>query len=987
MTTRRDGGVNLPSWNTVVEPNQDIVSGQLSMDTYAVNLGKVVQGDTAMPFVYRDPRAFFEATYLTTQLQSILFDVLSVLVGRSGDRVLQLRTPFGGGKTHTLLSLYHITKSRADVRDIPGLENLPDPGTVNVAVFSGGETGAIDTSRTLRPKTLWGEIALQLAGPEGYNSIYEQDKQMVAPGGTVISQLLGDKPALILLDEVLSFVENAKAVGVGESNLGSQTIIFLQRLTEAVAASPRAALVYSLQDSREEAGGNEELLRILGKIVERVNINREPVSGDEVLRVVQRRLFSKLGDDVQHQIVANVYADSYKNYLLAGGTTPTEAEYQREQLRNRILSSYPFHPALLDLMSQRWNSLPSYQRTRGALRFLATVVYALWRESTPTSLIGPGDVPLTDEQVRTTFLGQVGERAQYDAVIDADILGPQAGVRSVDERLARETPRLRVYAPGKRLATAALLYSFDGRPHEIRGVFENELLGVCLVPNGLDRNVLQTTFHDLNDKLLYLHQRERRYRFETQPNLNKIIMDENQRRTAEEIDVRLRSEFGSAIQGKPELLSGKRVTQDRDAIVWPNDTEAVRDRINEFQIVYLSPKWLDEYVSSVAQERGMRLYIDQYGDRPRSYHNGLALAVPNRRMVEEALNAVRLVLTLELLQSQVKQFQITPQQEADLIDRKNRAEGELKGAFSHMYPMVYTPQKSEQTNQVYKFDQLDVLSNSPNPTAPVHTRIKDALRGRVVFETVQPSKIATLTRLNDQTSLERQYFSVSDLVAGFFSYYDWTHIWNENVVRQAIVQGIKNRTFAYVANARKDNQGNLTLNNPAAVSIQFGKDVSADELDMGEGAYLLSALYAMELLKPPALLSMPPVTEPTAQTTPITVPANNVPEQEKPRYTSPSGTAGIVNEQPFSSSVPPTPVSAGQDGQRYRLHMKVNAQQFFDVMQALERLSGRSVEMDIVVTAVANPGQAFTWNALHNLVVEPMVEGSDVDVLEERVEE
>src|SRR5438132_7962952 len=132
------------------------------------------------------------------------------------------------------------------------------------------------------------------------------------------------------------------------------------------------------------------------------------------------------------------------------------------------------------------------------------------------------------------------------------------------------------------LATAALLYSFGGSSQLDLGVFENELLSACLCP-GLDRNILQTALHDLNERLLYLHRRELRYRFETQPNLNKMIVDENQRRSSEEIEVRLRQECGKAIGNE------------RGAVVWPNDTHEVRDRLPEFQVVYLSPLWLDAH--------------------------------------------------------------------------------------------------------------------------------------------------------------------------------------------------------------------------------------------------------------------------------------------------------------------------------------------------------------------------------------------------------
>ena len=264
---------------------------------------------------------------------------------------------------------------------------------------------------TTHRRTLWGELAWQIGGPEGYGQVAEQDRLGVAPGGDVLARLIGDAPTLLLLDEVLLYVENAMGVVVGELTLGRQTITFLQRLTEVVAASPRAVMVYSLQASEQEAGGNLELLGILGKLVQRLNAIREPVSGDEVLRVVQRRLFANLGDENHHQQVASAYAEVYRGFLMAGGVSAQAAQQQAEQLRSRIAQSYPFHPALIDLMRERWGSLPSYQRTRGALQFLATAIHALWAGNVQTQpLLGPGDIPLADGQVRATFLAQVGEQ-------------------------------------------------------------------------------------------------------------------------------------------------------------------------------------------------------------------------------------------------------------------------------------------------------------------------------------------------------------------------------------------------------------------------------------------------------------------------------------------------------------------------------------------------------------------------------------------------
>ena len=383
----------------------------------------------------------------------------------------------------------------------------------------------------------------------------------------------------------------------------------------------------------------------------------------------------------------------------------------------------------------------------------------------------------------------------------------------------------------------------------------------------------------------------------------------------------------------------------------------------------------------------MQHYIEQYGNSPRRYRNGLALAIPDRRMVEAARNAVRLILTLELVQSQSTQRQLSPQQEAELAERKRNAENELKGAISQLYPVVYTPQNSEQVGQTYVLDALTVQSYSSAPQ--LHTRIKEALRNRVIWDSVQPSKIAAQVQLNELQPLEQQYYAVTALVSCFFSYYSFAHIWDEKVVRQAIVVGIKNRTFAYAANARKDEQGNLHFGGPVATSIQLGKDVPAHEIDMGEGAFLLSTAYATKLLTPPA----PPKVEQPVSIPTITT--GTQPGQQSPPVYSPPGNGEggikiVVNEPlaPEVSTAPPTkPVAPGRGGQRYHLRFSCKPSDFYEVMKALEKLNERAMSMNIAVIAAAKPSEAFVANTMHNLVVEPMIEESEVFVEQELVEE
>ena len=284
--------------------------------------------------------------------------------------------------------------------------------------------------------------------------------------------------------------------------------------------------------------------------------------------------------------------------------------------------------------------------------------------------------------------------------------------------------------------------------------------------------------------------------------------------------------------------------------------------------------------------------------------------------------------------------------------------------------------------QNYTFDKLQVQSYSQAPQ--VHTRVKEALRNRVVWDSVQPSRLVKLTQLNELQPLEKQYYPVVALVSCFFSYYNFTHIWDEKVIRQAIMVGVKNRTFAYVANAHKDNHENLVLGGPAATSVYFGKDIPMHEIDMGEGAFLLSAAYTQQLLAPPAPAKIEPPTPPDTST------IHDGPQIYSGTPTQTGGASRHVAPPPLIPLLPlPTtqPVAPGQGGQHYRLRLQAKSEDVFEVMKALRNLGDLIESMQIAIVATARPGQPFIPNKVHNLVVEPMTEESNVQVLEEQVEE
>ena len=369
------------SWLEVVALHPDVLAENFSEDIFALDLGPLADKLPSVPAVYRDPEHFFKTSYLTAGLKSLLNDVLLRLSGGEGSRVLKLITPFGGGKSHTLAALWHAAKNRAALDVIPEAAGLPKPPKpVNVAVFDGAFFDALKGKSAPNSKvhanTMWGWIALSLHGEKGYERFKSHDQARVAPGGDEILALLEAGPNLILLDEVLQYLISAGGIKIEQTTLRDETLTFLQRLTNTVTNTKNTALVFTLQSSKRESLDYVNLLQTVDHLAARKDQRREPVEGAEIPRVIQRRLLAKVPSATDAAPAAQAYQEIVTQMRRAHAQTAAEKQQAEEEgiaLRDRIRSAYPFHPALVDLMRERWAAIPDFQRTRGALRFLPPV--------------------------------------------------------------------------------------------------------------------------------------------------------------------------------------------------------------------------------------------------------------------------------------------------------------------------------------------------------------------------------------------------------------------------------------------------------------------------------------------------------------------------------------------------------------------------------------------------------------------------------------
>ncbi|MEW6248036.1 MAG: DUF499 domain-containing protein [Nitrospirota bacterium] len=958
----------LRPWTDLVKLHPDVEGGALTEAVFAIDLGAIAAGDPNVPVVNRDPEAFFRATYLTADLQKLLEEVLASLAGKSGyNRVLKLRTPFGGGKSHTLASLLHAARKPEVLDGVPEAKGFATPKNVAVAVFDGEKFDArngkeLDGGRTIR--TMWGWIAWQIDPERAFPIVADHDQDRVAPGGDVIRDLLskgaGGRPVLLLLDEVLKYMERAAAVSVLDSTLQRQAKDFFQNLTVEVAGSTNAALVYSLTWSAREALGNVALLAEIDKLAARVDQLREPVTGDEILPILQRRLLGAPPDPIVATEVATAYQDVVTGMKRAYAETPADRQQAEEEgrlLRDRMRAAYPFHPALIDVMRERWTAVDAFQRTRGALRFLASCMHSLKAHGGAQPLLGPGDVPLKDVDVRVKMLKELGVQNDYDPVITADIEGPNARAKRIDERMARETPALASVKPATRLATAILLYSFGGLRREGAGdsetlppgVTESELLAACVGPD-LDNITATAVLSELRNACLYLHYDGVRYCFKKDPNVTKLIEDAEQTVSREEAQ----SKGRGPVRDKIKEMLDARLAGHHTAVVWPGKSQEIPDEDPRFLVVYLPLEFAGE--SKADQERLAKEYLSKHGDKPRRYRNGLGLAIPDKRQIEALRRAVRYLLAIERVDAKKQQLRLTKDQLDQLKERKRTEEAAAESCFRDLYAAVWLPRVENGGIDVERVER----GGRPLQATGIHERIMELLTSvgtPRVHGSVTPRKIADRVKLGEpvpQGGAPVLGLKASEILESFFRDIAPPRLESSGVLRKAIARGVTEGTFAYTSGP----QPALGADGKFQVSrdkVVVGRALAEDEVDFESGFLMVPGAVPDAVTSPGA---------------PPTVPGMPAPTPGTP--TQPAAPGGAP------APIPGAPVAGRQS--TVRLAFKATRDQIFKAFPAIANLADESDEGKVKVNVEGTSAKGFDPSWLRNAVYEPLDE-ADIEKL------
>lgn len=677
-------------WREVATPHADVAGGHYQQAEFAADLGQVHRGEGSTE--YRDPRAFYQRTFLTEGLRHLLTGALRRLSGGGGDPVVKLQTNFGGGKTHSMLALYHLVSGTA-AADLPGIDpvleaaGVAQPPRARRAVLVGtalspGQPGHKPDGTVVN--TLWGELAWQLGGAEGYGLVAESDRAGTNPGEALRTLFQRHAPCLILIDEWVAFVrqlygKNNLPAGDFEANL-----TFAQWLTEAAKAVPGVLVVASLPASDIEIGGEggREALRRLEHTFARVESTWRPASAEEGFEIVRRRLFEPITDPEKFRArdtVVQAFVDYYRQHRGEFPPEVGEADYAR-----RLTAAYPIHPELFDRLYNDWSALENFQRTRGVLRLMAAVIHALWSRNDRSLLILPASVPVDDSATHFELTRYVEDA--WVPIIEQDVDGPHSLPLGIDQ----DNPNLGRYSATRRVARTLYLGSAP-TVHATHKGLEDRRIKLGAAQPGESVHTFGDALRRLADRANHIYQNGSRYWYALQPSVNRLAEERAAQQRIDDVHLEIIA----------QLKADARQRGDFPAVhVAPAASGDIPDD-REVRLIVLDPLHSHSRGTESSAKAFARDVLDSRGTGPRRYRNQVVFLAPDATRLAELEQAVRQFLAWSSILEEKKALNLDIQQTELATTKRGQAEEAIRQRVPETYiwllvPMLANPQASAQ---------------------------------------------------------------------------------------------------------------------------------------------------------------------------------------------------------------------------------------------------------------------------------------------------
>ncbi len=686
---------SIKPWREVVTPHKDVASGRYQQAEFAADLWQVHLGGGTDE--YRDPVEFFRRTFITDSLRRMLVGAVRRLSGLGGDPVVQLQTNFGGGKTHSMLALYHLFSGIQHIELVgidtvmqeAGISMLPSARPVVLVGNKISPGNPIIKEDGTVVRTLWGELAWQLGGKKAFTRIEADDENATSPGDALRELFIEYGPCLILIDEWVAYARQLHDQSDLPAGSFETQFSFAQVLTESAKLANNCLLVISLpasdtagsphsQSDDVEVGGQRgrEALDRLRNVVGRVESSWRPASAEEGFEIVRRRLFEPMVEPHQFKdrdVVARSFADFYRANQAEFPPECRDADYEK-----RIKAAYPIHPEVFDRLYTDWSTLVKFQRTRGVLRLMAAVIHSLWEKGDRNPLILPANVSIDDPRVQFELTRYLSDN--WVPVIEKDVDGPN----SLPLRLDGDLPNLGKFAACRRVARTIYMGSAPLTKAAHRGLEDRRVKLGCVMP-GETSAVFGDALRRLAGAATYLYQDGPRYWYSTQPTVTKLAEDraEQLKRDPDKIVAEINRRLNEDLKQKgdfsrihPMPPSGQDVADDLDA-----------------RLVVLGIEHPYGKESGNAAETAAKAILEFRGNAPRLYRNALVFLAADKTRLQDLDEATRKFLAWESILAEKGEsgLNLDPQQVKQAETQKTSADSTVKARLPETYQWLLVP--------------------------------------------------------------------------------------------------------------------------------------------------------------------------------------------------------------------------------------------------------------------------------------------------------
>lgn len=803
---------NLKSWRDVIEPHTDVAQGRYKQAEFAADLAQVVRGEGSSEYV--NPVEFFSRTYLTSGLKNLLVETLRRLTSGDGEPVIQLKTSFGGGKTHSLLALYHLFGGKIQavqssaVREILNAAQVEFLPKVHTAVIVGTWTNPLKS-------TLWGEIAEQLARstgkPELYELIRENDEKKTAPGVETLREIFNAaSPCLILIDEVVAYGRKLQQGEIDGGTFGN-LLSFIQELTEAAKASKNSAVVVSIPESDAEVG--DELGRQVLKQVEhyfgRIEFVWESATPVEGYEIVRRRLFKTCNDNQAREETCSAF---FSMYINNANDFPNES--RQNNYREKLLACYPIHPKLFDYLYDKWTSLEGFQKTRGVLRLMANVIHFLWSQNDQSALIMPGNVPLNFAPVRAELAKYF--KGNWDAIINSEVDGDESKPYELDGN----NPRFGRLNAARKISRTIFMGTAPGsRRNEMSGIEESEIRLGTIQPQDLDSiAVFNDALTKLKANLYYLYSQNTRLWFGVNPTLRKLVDDKLEQFSDDDIEYTIE-----------QRLRMWRKSSWSAVLFCPKTSADVVDEQNA-RLVILAPKYAfnDRQPSNPALTFAENI-LNTRGTVPRKHKNTLLFLAADSDKLSVLKKTVREFKAWSEVIDEADQLNLDRVQLVDAKSNRESAKKDFAMKISQAYCQLFTPDnfgESDMTTLKWFFAEID-CTNEDNISATAEKFSSN----EKLLQSLGHEKLKNL--LDKFIWRERDAVKLNQLWEYFTTYYYMPRLTDKSVLLETVRKGVAEKTFA------------LSDDEDLTHELKFG-DISLREISIE--SFIVKSFVAQNLL-------------------------------------------------------------------------------------------------------------------------------------------